>query len=159
MNAEIIAGLVRHFLTAMGSYWVTNGMVGKDDMEAIAGGISVLISVLWSVLHKKGLQSTGMISITMLGLGLLGMTACTHVSTQVTRRLEVHPFQTNIITETTKTSAYSMCDSAQKIEKAMAKQTKTGQSAGFDGLDQSASTTNLNGLVESIASGIVKGMK
>ena len=164
MTPDILAALVRHFLTALGSYWATQGLVGKDQVEAIAGGASVLAAVLWSIAHKRSLNNdptppANCVKLMVLGLAASLPLGCTHVSTKVTHSMETHPGQTNVITDTTKTSAYSFFDSAQKIERAMAKQTKTGQSAGFDGLDQSASSTNLNSLVESIASGIVKGIK
>jgi|APCry1669188910_1035180.scaffolds.fasta_scaffold36317_3 hypothetical protein len=163
MNADILGGLVRHLITALGSYWATQGLIGKDQLEAFAGGASVTAAILWSVWHKQGLKNDptppNCIKLMVLCLAASLPLGCTHVSTKVTHSMEAHPGQTNVITDTTKTSAYSFFDSAQKIERAMAKQTKTGQSAGFDGLDQSASSTNLNSLVESIASGIVKGIK
>lgn len=159
MNAEIISGLVRHFLTALGSYWVTTGLVGKDDVEAIAGGASVLVAVLWSILHKKGMQTGATVPLVFLGGMIFFATGCTTVKTEVTRTLDVRPGSTNILSEKVTTKAYSLFDSAQKIQAAQAKQSKASQAAGFTGLEQEASSTNLNGLVESIASGIVKGMK
>lgn len=48
--AKIIAALIRHALGTIGGA----GLITGDQTEQIAGAISVIISVIWSILEKKG---------------------------------------------------------------------------------------------------------
>ena len=53
MDQSMVAGVVRHVLTTAGGVFVTKGYVGASDWETVAGGIAVLIGVIWSVWQKK----------------------------------------------------------------------------------------------------------
>ncbi len=50
---EIVAGIIRHALTALGGIMVGAGYVTSDDWTAIAGALAVLIGVVWSVISKR----------------------------------------------------------------------------------------------------------
>lgn len=53
MNAEMVAALVRHGLTAMGGVMAARYGVSGADMDAIIGGAAALAGVLWSVWDKR----------------------------------------------------------------------------------------------------------
>lgn len=53
MNADMVAALVRHGLTAVGGALAARYGVGDADMEAIIGGAAALAGVLWSVWDKR----------------------------------------------------------------------------------------------------------
>jgi hypothetical protein len=47
--AKIIGALIRQILTVAGA----GGIFGGDDVEQLAGAVSIIVSVIWSVLEKK----------------------------------------------------------------------------------------------------------
>ena len=53
MNAEIVAALVRHALTAVGGLMAARYGVSGADMDAIVGGAAALAGVLWSLYDKR----------------------------------------------------------------------------------------------------------
>lgn len=52
MNAEIIGGIVRHVLTAIGGYFVATGALDAGTMETAIGAVVTLVGVGWSVWIK-----------------------------------------------------------------------------------------------------------
>ncbi|MCX6908222.1 MAG: hypothetical protein NTY01_09290 [Verrucomicrobia bacterium] len=54
MNKDIILGIIRHALTAAGGALCANGTMSNDEWLQIIGGVVALISVIWSVLQKRG---------------------------------------------------------------------------------------------------------
>lgn len=53
MNGTIVAALARHILTAIGGGLAVKYGVDGSTGDAIIGGISALVGVLWSVWDKK----------------------------------------------------------------------------------------------------------
>lgn len=53
MNAEMVAALVRHALTAVGGLMAARYGVSGADMDAIVGGAAALAGVLWSLYDKR----------------------------------------------------------------------------------------------------------
>lgn len=53
MNAEQLAGLVRHILTVAGGGLVTAGVIDEAGLTLAAGAIATLIGIVWSVIAKK----------------------------------------------------------------------------------------------------------
>lgn len=163
MNSEILRALARHVLTLAGGYFGAQGVISQDNVETAASAVAVLVGLVWSVVHKlkAGPPSPPTLPAgpcALLLLGALLLPACTVVKTRV-ERAGVWPGQTNEVRETVSSTAYSFLDSAQKIQAAQAKQTKTTQGAGFTGLEQEASSTNLTGALESVAAGFARGLK
>ena len=50
---DIIAGFIRHVLTAAGGALVAGGYLTSDEWTTIAGAVAVLVGVVWSVLSKR----------------------------------------------------------------------------------------------------------
>lgn len=50
---EVVAGLIRHVLTALGGALVGAGYVTSEEWVAIAGALAVLVGVVWSVITKR----------------------------------------------------------------------------------------------------------
>ena len=171
MTIETILLLLRHVLTAAGSLLVARGLAASDVTQATdatltaAGGLLTLGGLVWSWWrkYKRAQTSPGggtLVSLFLLSAFsfLLSSTGCTLVSTTTSRKRALpDPIaivgsnsakpsaaadRANIIEEEVRTRAYSLFDSAQKIERAQAHQSSTSQTAGFSGLDQSASTSN-----------------
>lgn len=53
MNNEILLGLVRHVLTALGGVLVAKGTVDQSTVETIVGGAAAIVGALWSIVSKK----------------------------------------------------------------------------------------------------------
>ena len=53
MNNEILLGLVRHLLTALGGVLVAKGTVDQSTVETITGSVVAVAGALWSVFSKK----------------------------------------------------------------------------------------------------------
>jgi hypothetical protein len=49
---EIVAGIIRHALTALGGVLVGAGYLTSDEWTTIAGALAVFIGVVWSVISK-----------------------------------------------------------------------------------------------------------
>jgi hypothetical protein len=53
MNKDMILGVVRHILTAVGGALASQGVMSADDTNAIVGGVVALVGLVWSMLNKK----------------------------------------------------------------------------------------------------------
>ncbi len=53
MNAEIVGGIARHFLTAVGGYFVATGALDAGTLETAVGAAVALIGVAWSIRAKR----------------------------------------------------------------------------------------------------------
>jgi hypothetical protein len=53
MNSTIIAALVRHILTGLAGVFAAKYAVDGATMDAIIGGATALVGVVWSVWDKK----------------------------------------------------------------------------------------------------------
>jgi hypothetical protein len=53
MNSEVLGGIVRHILTALGGILVTKGYVEAGQVELIVGAVATLAGVAWSIFAKK----------------------------------------------------------------------------------------------------------
>lgn len=53
MNKEIVLGIVRHILTAVGGVLITKGFVDSAGLEQAIGGLVAIVGVVWSVASKK----------------------------------------------------------------------------------------------------------
>lgn len=53
MNATIISALVRHLLTAVGGGLAVKYGIDGASVDAIAGGASALVGVVWSLYDKR----------------------------------------------------------------------------------------------------------
>ncbi|MGH6913024.1 MAG: hypothetical protein ACREH3_04895 [Geminicoccales bacterium] len=52
MNAQIVGGIVRHLLTAVGGYFVATGALDAGTMETVIGAVVTLAGIGWSVWTK-----------------------------------------------------------------------------------------------------------
>ena len=52
MNQEIVIGLLRHVLTALGGLLAAKGYGDRSDFDQVAGLIIGLIGAGWSIAHK-----------------------------------------------------------------------------------------------------------
>jgi len=52
MNDKI-AGLIRHGLTFIGGYLVTDGIIDESTLTEVVGAIITLIGFVWSWIDKK----------------------------------------------------------------------------------------------------------
>lgn len=52
-DQAVIAGVIRHILTAVGGALVAKGYVDAGAVEAIVGGVVATVGVIWSVIQKK----------------------------------------------------------------------------------------------------------
>jgi len=50
---DIIAGFIRHALTAAGGALVAGGYLTSDEWAIIAGALAILVGVVWSVIAKR----------------------------------------------------------------------------------------------------------
>jgi hypothetical protein len=55
---DVIAGLIRHVLTAAGGALVAGGYLTSDEWTTIAGALAVLVGVVWSVMSKRITNAT-----------------------------------------------------------------------------------------------------
>ncbi|WCJ58830.1 hypothetical protein NXS98_14050 [Fontisphaera persica] len=53
MNQDILAGLARHLLTALGGMLVARGWTDTARLEAAVGALITLAGFAWSVWHKR----------------------------------------------------------------------------------------------------------
>lgn len=54
MNAEILGGIIRHGLTAVGGYFVATGALDVGTLETAIGAVVTLIGIAWSIWTKTG---------------------------------------------------------------------------------------------------------
>jgi hypothetical protein len=52
MNFEVVLGLVRHFLTLVGGYYVAQGKLDPANASTIVGAVTSLVGAGWSIKHK-----------------------------------------------------------------------------------------------------------
>jgi hypothetical protein len=57
MLNDVVAGLIRHALTAVGGALVGAGYVTSDEWTTIAGALAVFVGVVWSVISKRTTNS------------------------------------------------------------------------------------------------------
>ena len=50
---DIIAGIIRHLLTAAGGVFVAGGYLTSDQWATIAGALAIIVGVVWSVISKR----------------------------------------------------------------------------------------------------------
>jgi hypothetical protein len=50
---DIIAGIIRHLLTAAGGVLVAGGYLTSDQWTTIAGALAIIVGVVWSVIAKR----------------------------------------------------------------------------------------------------------
>lgn len=50
---SVLAGLVRHALTAAGGSLVTQGLITSGDIEIVAGAVIAIGGVIWSAFAKR----------------------------------------------------------------------------------------------------------
>jgi hypothetical protein len=50
---DIVAGLIRHALTALGGALVAGGYLTSDEWTTIAGAFAVFVGVVWSMISKR----------------------------------------------------------------------------------------------------------
>jgi hypothetical protein len=53
MTQGIVAGITRHILTGVGGIFAAKYAIDGGAMDAIIGGITALVGVVWSVWDKK----------------------------------------------------------------------------------------------------------
>lgn len=53
MNMDIILGLVRHVLTAVGGILVAKGFIDETTLTQVVGAVITIGGAVWSVLAKK----------------------------------------------------------------------------------------------------------
>jgi uncharacterized membrane protein len=53
MINEVVAGFIRHAITALGGALVAAGYVNSEEWATIAGALAVLVGVVWSVIAKR----------------------------------------------------------------------------------------------------------
>jgi len=52
MNKDILLGIARHILTALGGVLVTKGLADAPGIEAAVGALVALAGFVWSVIAK-----------------------------------------------------------------------------------------------------------
>jgi hypothetical protein len=55
---DIIAGIIRHLLTAAGGALVAGGYLTSDQWTTIAGALAIIVGVVWSVISKRAASGT-----------------------------------------------------------------------------------------------------
>jgi hypothetical protein len=58
-TATLIALILRHGLTTLGGYLVSQGTIAQPDVETASGAIIAIIGVVWSVVEKKRRTAKG----------------------------------------------------------------------------------------------------
>lgn len=53
MNSEVVGGIVRHLLTAVGGYFVATGALDAGTLETAVGAAVTLVGVAWSIRAKR----------------------------------------------------------------------------------------------------------
>ena len=53
MTLEKTLGLVRHFLTFVGGYFVTTGLLTEITLNTGIGAVATIIGIVWSVVDKN----------------------------------------------------------------------------------------------------------
>ena len=53
MTSDMIQGVLRAFLAAIGGYFVTKGAIDQSVATDISGAIVVLVTAIWSITHKQ----------------------------------------------------------------------------------------------------------
>lgn len=49
----VIAGLIRHAITAIGGGLVTSGTLSDSDLQAVIGAVLTIFGVVWSIIQKR----------------------------------------------------------------------------------------------------------
>jgi hypothetical protein len=53
------AGIIRHALSSVGGALVAAGYLTSDEWTAIAGGLAIVIGVVWSIIAKRFTNISG----------------------------------------------------------------------------------------------------
>lgn len=53
MNWDMMNGLVRHILTAVGFYFVAEGDLEESQVEVLVGAVMTLVGFAWSMWVKR----------------------------------------------------------------------------------------------------------
>jgi hypothetical protein len=53
MTPELIGSIVRWLVTSYGVYLTNKGLTDQSGLEAIGGGLTALLALLWSLWQKK----------------------------------------------------------------------------------------------------------
>lgn len=53
MDKEVVSGVVRHILTALGGVLVSKGVIEAGQVEMLVGSLVGIIGVAWSIYAKK----------------------------------------------------------------------------------------------------------
>jgi len=56
MTLEQLLGVVRHFLTGLGTILIAYGIFDSMTLEILTGSIISIVSIIWSVQSKKTLK-------------------------------------------------------------------------------------------------------
>ena len=54
MNVQEVMGVVRAVLSGVGGILVAKGFLGSSDVEIVVGAVVSVVTVVWSVLQKRG---------------------------------------------------------------------------------------------------------
>jgi hypothetical protein len=157
MNQQIIQGMARHLLTALGGALVAKGYTDSDGLNEIIGAVITLAGAIWSIVHKmqdQKTQGTAGTAGKVLGLmGIMGvmglMVGCAHVKTTTTC------IEMDGTSRTTEVTAWAVLDSKNELAKVKTTNTDRTQSVGWDGMEQSASGTNVVAITERVSAAVV----
>lgn len=53
MNVQMVSGVVRHLMTALGGILVAHGVVEAGEIEMVIGAVVTLAGFAWSIWEKK----------------------------------------------------------------------------------------------------------
>lgn len=53
VRSRVLHGVIRHFITGVGSYWVVEGTIDAEQWQAIQGGLLAVLGLAWSALDKR----------------------------------------------------------------------------------------------------------
>ncbi len=53
MNGEMVGGVVRAVLSAVGGILVAKGVIDAETVASVAGAAAILVTAVWSVLVKR----------------------------------------------------------------------------------------------------------
>lgn len=54
MNYDMVWGVVRTLLAAVGGYYASKGKLSPDDANTIIGAVGTLGAGVWSIFSKRG---------------------------------------------------------------------------------------------------------
>lgn len=79
INTEQKLGVIRHGLSFIGGVLVWDGKADQGQIEQIIGAVMMIVSIVWSVLQKKG-PATAAVPMIMFGFVMVtGITGCKNI--------------------------------------------------------------------------------